>query len=296
MKSSDTPLKSLTAFSLSVVFPFVFPASTPAAGLYQDFDGGGTTPWVANNVSGATLPTVLGGGPSGNYARIIYLEPSDNSSIAFDEHPGMTGPAPYGMRLLFDFRLSDDAANAAAGGCCGSAADGIGIGLFATSLYGTTGAFNAGSAGADWERPHFSGAFAVGLDIFQNIDVVSLNWDGMEIASADLHGVFDLNDFVWHRLIVEAIPDGANAIVDVSILGDVYGNMSVQQVFSGQSIPGLDLSNLPSYRLIAGGRTGGAFATGDLDNISLVAVPEPSAMALLVLGAGLLLTRRHTGQ
>ncbi len=291
MKPKNSWLIAFMAISLSAGF-LLLSSSTALAGILEDFDGGGNTPWAFATTSGATPPAILTGGPMNMYARLTYLEASDNRSIAFDENPTMTGPAPLGMRMAFDFRLSDDAANAATGGCCGSAADGMGIGLFATALYGVSGGINP--SGADWERPHFPAAFTVGLDIFQNIDNVTINWNGAEIASAELGGVFDLNNSLWHRMIVEVYPEGGNAKVDLSILGDVAGNTSIQQVFSGQPVPGLDLASLPGYRLIAGGRTGGAFAAGDLDNISVESIPEASPMALLSLGAGLFLVRRRT--
>ena len=286
MKECHAPLGIV---SLSMVLALLSPPILQA-NLYEDFDGGGSTPWTFASTSG-TPPSLQVGGPSGQYARIINLTGSNNNSIAFDENPSVTGPAPGGLRLVFNFRMSDDAANQAAGGCCGSAADGLGIGLFATSLYGSTGGVNP--SGADWERPHFAGAFTVGLDIFQNIDVVSLNWNGAEVATADLGGILDLNNSTWHRMAVDVLPDGANARANVSVFADVFGNTSVRQVFAGVPIPGLDLANLPGYRLIAGGRTGGAFASGDIDNISLALVPEPSALVLLALGVGLLVLRRR---
>jgi len=300
MKPTANCRTSLMAVSLSSTVLFLA-SSTAFADLYEDFDGGGTMPWSFVNSSG-TAPSLQVGGPSGTYARITNLTASNNNSLAFDEDPSVTGPAPYGLRLQFNFRLSDDAASMAAGGCCGSAADGLGIGLFAVSYWGSTGPVNPGSwpstGGEAWERPHFRDAFAVGIDIFQNLDDVNLNWNGVEIANASLHGIFDLNNSLWHRMMVDLFPDGANTRVDVSIIGDVFGATSVQPVFAGQLIAGMDLANLPEYRLIAGGRTGGAFANGDLDNISLTrAVPEPSAMApmaLLSLGAGLFLVRRRT--
>jgi hypothetical protein len=247
-------------------------------------------PYTLTSSSG-TAGAVTAGGPTGSFARLTNLNGSNNNSIAFDEAAGQTGPAPYGLRLAFDFRMSDDAANAGAGGCCDSAADGLGIGLFATGRYGTTGGTNPATGGAgDWERPAFLDAFTVGFDVFQNIDVVTLNWADTEVASADVEAFLDLNANVFHRALLEITPSGGDAIVNMKIIGDVQGNTTIQDIFTNQLIPGLDLAALPGYRLIAGGRTGGAFVAGDIDNISLASlpVPEPATLISLALGVGLL--------
>ena len=276
-------------FNIPAITLFLLSSTSANATLFEDFDGGGTTPFTLTNTSGGA-PSIIGGGPSGNFLRLTNLNGSNNNSIAFDEEASQTGPAPTGLVLSFDFRMTDDATNAAAGGCCGSAADGLGIGIFSTATYGSTGGSNPGAGGGIWERPSFADAFTIGLDIFQNIDVVNLNWAGVQITEIDVGLSFglDLNDNIFHRAIVTINPDAGNALVNMDIISDVFGTPSTQNIFTDQAIAGLDLTSLPNYRLIAGGRTGGAFTEGDMDNISLASiptsVPEPATLVLLGLG------------
>jgi hypothetical protein len=262
------------------------------AKLMENFDGGGTTPYSLTNSSGSA-PAILNGGATGNYVRLTNLDGDNNNSIAFDEEPTQTGAEPAGVRLAFDFRIPGDQANADAGGCCGSAADGMGIGLYATDTYGASGPANPAAGGAAWERPNHPDAFAIGLDVFQNIDVVSLNWGGVQVAEADVQADLDLNNGLFHRAVVTITPSGSDALVDMDIIEDVQGVTILHQVFDDQLIPQMDLAALPGYRMIAGGRTGGAFAASDLDNLVLVSIPEPTTTLLLVLGGVLLLAVRR---
>jgi hypothetical protein len=276
------PARPLADLSLliSLLAAFALPASVADA-LSEDFDGGGTVPYTLTS-SGNDVPSVITGGPTGNFVRVSNLSNSNNNSIAFDEDPGQTGPAPTGLRLSFDFRMTDDASNAAAGGCCGSAADGLGIGLFDTGTYGSTGGNNPPTGFAVWERPAFVSAFAIGLDVFQNLDVVNLNWGGVQVAEADVSALLDLNDNLFHRAIVDILPNGSNALVNMNIIEDVNGGATKRSIFAGEVVSGMNLNNLFNYRVIAGGRTGGAYTDGDFDNIRLV--PEPSTYALTLGG------------
>jgi len=176
--------------------------------------------------------------------------------------------------------MSTDAENAAAGGCCGSAADGFGIGLFETSVYGSSGSNNPGGlAGKVWERPQFLSAFAIGFDIFQNIDEISLNFNGTVVATNNLHGSWDINDGTFQSVNILLTPNGTDTLVHMAIDG--------YSVFANTLVSGMDLYSFPNYRLIAGGRTGGAFANIDLDNIR-VGNPIPEPTTILLFGIGLL--------
>jgi len=273
----------LFAVGLTLVV-IALPAGTQAM-LVEDFDGGGTTPFAFQNNGGAPGPAVIGGGPTGSFARITYLSGGNNRSIAFDEEPSASGPAIQ-LDLSFDFRMTDDATNTASGGCCGFAADGLGIGLFDVGTYGATGPSNPSVIAVKaWERPSMGNAFTVGLDIFPGGggNNVTLNWAGAQVG--DIDPGFSLNSNVFHRAHVRVTRNGTDADVNLSIIEDVHGAAIPHAVFANHFVSGMDLLNLFRYRLIAGGRTGGAWNEGDLDNISLAAVvPEPSTFLIWSLG------------
>jgi len=267
---------------LVLSFLFLFTTlSVGQAAIIEDFDGGGRTAYTLFSRSGSP-GSIVDGGPTGSFVRITNLNGSNFNNIAFDEDPAQTGPAPDGLTIGFNFRMTDDAANNDAGGCCNSAADGLGFGLFDTGTYGDSGSANPG--GANWENPRFADAFTVGFDVFQNIDVVNVNWGGSEIAQVDVEPFLNLNSGVFHRAVITLTPDGANTVFDMIIREDVLGTDVEHEIYFGQVISGMNLSELFNYRVIAGGRTGGAFLDGDFDNIS---VPnEPVAPFLLNGGGG----------
>jgi hypothetical protein len=47
---------------------------------------------------------------------------------------------------------------------------------------------------------------------------------------------------------------------------------------------------LPPNRVIAGGRTGGAFLNGDIDNIRVTIIPEPTSVMLFGIAAAKLMS------
>jgi len=261
------------------------------AGFIEDFEGGGTVPFTFTNSSGGA-PAVFPGPPTGNFARLTNLNGGNNNSIAFDQAPA---PAETVTQIFLSlvFRMTDDAANAAAGGCCGSAADGMGFGIFDTGTYGATGGNNPGALGnVDWERPDAPNAFAVGLDIFQNIDEVNLNWGGAQVGN--VANPLDLNSNVFHQvdLTLSARLDGSTDVT-LDIVEDIYGSAIPHNIYSDFNVPGMDVRTLFDYRFIAGGRTGGAFVASDIDNIRLQEyTPEPATLTLLGL-ATLALRRRR---
>ena len=124
------------------------------------------------DLAGGLVTMSAGGDPvitGAEGLRITSLTESNNNAIAW---PAFELGCETVLRLRFDFKMTDDEANAAAGGCCDSAADGLGFGFFSTNTYPATGAFNpASNNGAPWENPAelegFVDAIAVGLAIFK---------------------------------------------------------------------------------------------------------------------------------
>jgi hypothetical protein len=76
---------------------------------------------------------------------------------------------------------------------------------------------------------------------------------------------------------------GGDSLLTLTITPDINGMVGAPiAVVTDLVLPGLDLNE---YRLAFGGRTGGAFTSLDVDNVSVVGVPEPSTYALLSIGA-----------
>jgi hypothetical protein len=272
-------------------------AAVAATLLSENFDDGGGVNSVFNftNSSGQ-VPTMMSGGPTGNFARLTNLSPSNINSLAFDLAPGSLG---QGFTIFADFRITSDAEAVAAGSPLGQAADGLGIGLFDTTLFPPTGPLNPLSG---WEDPRIdapSGSMMLGFDTFSftafggnNVRMTGLS--GKDELLADLTVPFTLNQNVFHQAQWSFTDVGADALMSLALVEDVNGAAIVHSLLGGILVPGFDLDTF-SGRLVLGGRTGAAFANGDVDNIRIEAVPVPAAVWLF--GSGLLglvgITRRR---
>ena len=276
--------------SLGICTAQAFCASAAVAGtlLSENFDGGGGVNSVFNftNSSGQ-VPTMMGGGPTGNFARLTNLSISNINSLAFDLAPGSLGP---GFTIFVDFRMTSDADAVAAGSPFGQAADGLGIGLFDTSIFTATGPLNPLFGWEDPRNDAPAGSVMMGFDIFNftafggnNVRMTGLS--GNVELLADLTAPFTLNQNVFHQVQWSFTNEGANAKMALTLVEDVNGTATVHNLLTGILVPGFDLDTF-NGRLILGGRTGAAFANGDVDNIRIEAVPLPAAAWLF--GSGLL--------
>ena len=275
---------------------FYASAAVAATLLSENFDDGGGINSVFNftNSSGQ-VPTMRSGGPTGNFARLTNLSTGNINSLAFDLAPGSLGP---GFTIFTDFRMTNDVDAVAAGSPLGQAADGLGIGLFDTSVFDATGPLNPLSS---WEDPRSdapAGSVMMGFDIYSpsafngnNVRMTGLS--GKDELLADVTAPFDLNQNVFHQAQWSFTDDGTDALMSLTLVQDVNGAATVRNLLNNILVPGLDLDTFEG-RLILGGRTGAAFTEGDVDNIRIEVVPIPPAALLFLSGLiGIVFTARR---
>ncbi len=252
--------------------------------LTENFDGGGVNSTYAFTTSIGTYVaavTASGASPQANAAQITSATIGDsNSSIAWNAIAS-NGKA---VRLAFDFRMSADSG--------GEAADGFGIGFFKTSAYGNTGGINPGynaTAEVNWENPKtgpgFPNAVVLGFDVYGGAaDGNNIRLTGPEKPKQDLFSFvpgFQLNENVFHRAILTAYSSGpGTTVVDVDLIRNVSGTPTTVTVARNVIVKGFDIAT-DSYRIIAGGRTGGSKVRTDLDNIVLSSTPSVAKLKLI---------------
>ena len=252
--------------------------------LSEDFDDGGGVNSVFNFTnSEGQQAVVMSGGPTGNFARLTHLSPFSVNSLAFDLVPRTPSG---GLTISFDFRMTDDAANQAAGSALLEAADGLGIGLFDSNLFPTTGPLNPMLF---WEDPRSdapAGSVVMGFDIFDlggsgGNDVRMTGLGGAAELLAAPAAPFTLNSNVFHHATWSFRDIGNDAMMSLVLVEDVNGAAVVHNLLAGILVPGFDLDTFTG-RLILGARTGSAYTDGDVDNVLIT--PEPQTFLLLTMG------------
>lgn len=234
-----------------------------------DFDRSGPTRTGYSKFTWAYTPTVLSGGPSGQYMRLAPgAVVGTNPNIAFDQTANIADSAVFGDRptvlIDFDFRLTPGSGQA----------DGMALALLRTADFGSTGpvpGFN--------EDPNITSAggpnFGVGFDIYNNgspadpdNNHVSLHFGGLTGVADSAAIGFDISDGSFHHASIklEYLAGGANVTMTLqpNSLGTAGLTGSPVTVFSNYFVPGLTPY---AYRLALSGRTGGETADLDIDNV-----------------------------
>ena len=197
--------------------------ATLQADTVDNFDGNGT-PSTFDQFGAGDAPRILGGGPTGDFLRLINRQNSQNNSVSYD----LTDPGQFSS-VDASFHFSANNGN--------SAADGFSFTLAPTGEFGTMG------TGVPWgtpgfavaEEPNRGGVFAVGFDLWQGINEISGHWNGRNQVSVnpDPNATVDLNSGVRHLADIEVQRVGNGSNVKVTITPDANAPLAITAVEPG---------------------------------------------------------------
>ena len=221
------------------------------ADTIQNFDAGGTAYDLAqNNVNPA--PTVMAGGPTGNFLRLASATANQNvNTVAFAKSDAGTYKL---ITAEFDFRIT-------------GLADGMSFSLLDTFTWGQAGAIAV--IGEFYQEPNITASLGIGFDVFNNFDGgdqndnhVSIHFNGQKINEFNAGGV-NLKSGQWIHAKIIVRPGGGNS--DVSVILTPNGGLPMT-ICTNVVVTGLQPYE---SRVMFGARTGGLTADHDLDNINV---------------------------
>jgi hypothetical protein len=245
-----------------LIADFDFRAQTTAAAslslpaTVQDFDASGT----AYTLVGSTTPAILpaDAGSTGRFLRLVPASEGQLGRIAFDR--SATG-AVATVVATFDFRITPPSG--------GTPADGFGFALLSTAAYGTK-----GSGPGISETPDLTSSIAIGFDDYNNGTTpaepnnnhLSLHWNGAQVGNA-FTPTFSMSNGKFHRAQIIISFSGNNAYVTARLTPDINGTPGATETV----LQNVRIAGVAPYesRVAFGARTGGAWASHDIDNVNV---------------------------
>ena len=196
--------------------------------------------------------------------RIVDAVNSQQNEVAYDlSDPGVFAA----VSAVFEYRATPGSAITGGAG----RADGMSVALLSTADYGASGGVGI-DGGFLAEEPNLDGSIGVGFDIYNsgasdenNNNHVSIHYPGFTTRIQNVTDLgIDLADGVNHTVQIDVLTPSAVAGIEVA---DVTVLIDGTDVFGGAvSIPGVAAYE---SRLFFAGRTGGANARIELDNIDV---------------------------
>lgn len=256
------------------VVTFAFAINAPANDTVQDFSAefNPSPPplrmLVQQNGSdpGPELSTVNAW--DGSFLRLTHEVNSQNASVAWNQ----VYEGDYeALQVDLDFRMTTG----------GSGADGIGIAYFNSSLLGEDTSTLTPSFS---EEPNFTGSWGIGIDNYNNGDndggenTVSLHWDGQLLISESIDfesDIFTFEDGIERTATILVEPSGGGSQISVTIAEEGLDPITPIDEFVAGMLP-------YDGRLAIAGRTGGANADQELDNLRLTVTPIGGAPTLVM--------------
>ncbi|HEY5913173.1 MAG TPA: CotH kinase family protein, partial [Verrucomicrobiae bacterium] len=232
------------------------PASASGTPTPQNFDSAGT----AYTLAGSTTPSIqtADSGSTGDFLRLVPATGSQSGRIAFDR----TASGAFNTVIAtFDFRITPPSEQ--------NQADGFAFALLSTATYGTTG---VGPSFA--EEPNISKSIGVGFDDYDNASTpaepnnnhISLHWNGA-LVGYPVTPSFDMSNGKFHRAQIIVSFSGNNAYVTVRLTPDINGTPGPTETVLQNAL----IAGAAAYesRAAFAARTGGAWASHDLDNVNV---------------------------
>lgn len=239
-----------------------------SAATVQDFDTIGTDFSIGQCVDPpGSNPTVMPGGPTGNFLRLVTTTVPYHNTLAFNR----TDPGLFSQIVAdFDFRITPGPS---------SNGEGLGFALLNTAFYKAVEKQCPSLTPFAAEEPNFTGSLGIGFDVFQNTDLsdmnsnhISVHFNATVLTQVDVTPI-DLANGQWiHARIIMKPGNNGGGSVSV-ILTPTVGNPTT--VVDNLSIPGFKPYE---GRVFLGARSGGLAAEYDLDNINVQSskAPNPS--------------------
>ena len=251
----------LSATLLVTLIPCIA-AAQPLGTTVQTFDGGNATPYTVSHAgSNPAVPTVMSGGPSGNFLRLATSTPTNLNTIAF----AVTSAAANQIVADFDFRITPPAGGRTA------TADGLGFALLNTANSGTTDAVYTTIP----EFARFLGALGVGFHVY-GANAVSVAFNGNTLTTVDVSSVVDLASGQFTHAQITMRPGSGS---DVTIRLTPSGGPTTT-VVNSLVVPGFT----PYVgRAWFGARSGGLSADFDLDNVNVQFSGAPAVLPFITL-------------
>ncbi len=258
---------------------FATASAAHAANTVQDFSANFVTPGAGllqfGAAPGASLQPAIPDGWDGGYLRLTTEANDQLNVVSFSQSYSGTYEA---LELSFDFSI-----NKGPGG-----ADGFGVAYLNTANYGTDSL--SGVTGFS-EEPNLTNSFGVGFDTFNNDGLdpdepdatpnsISLHANGARVDTLSL-----TNELIPFLETADGLPIMTSTIRVVPVDGGSNVTVTVNDgtntitPYNGFFVAGL---NPYDGRLAIGGRTGGANANQDLDNIKLTITPVGGSPALVL--------------
>lgn len=246
----------------------------PTGHLFQDFDSAGATGYRAVQAATSNGTTFRPGplikaaepGTNGAFLRIANDNvEGQNNRVVFD-HAMDGGTSNMGEMLSFDIRFNST----------DQPADGLGL-LFLRTRDPNSGASNFDNDGIpSSEEPNHPNMLGIGFDVYPNgapdvAPAVSLHWNGNTLTNAALPAELALGQF--HRVQVLREPTASGLNVTVTAIPDVNGVAGAPVTLIDHFF--VNGATNYDYRVEMSGRTGGANADHDIDNLVTSQIQRP---------------------